>query len=328
MVTLADVARHAGVSLATASRTLHGTRKVNEELRRKVRLAAEELGYEANPTAQSLASGESNIIGLVVHDLVDPYFAAVADGAMAAADRHGLIVTVGTTRRDPAREVALVAALRAQRARAIILAGSRSLDDPPQLAAELDRYRKAGGRVALVGQELPGLPAVAPANRAGAAALAGALAELGEPRFAILAGPPGLLTARDRTGGFAGELAARGLPAPLVVHGGFDRDGGHEAIASVAAAGEATCVFAVNDVMAVGAVAGLRERGIRVPEDLSVAGFDDISTLRDLVPALTTVRLPLAELGERALELALGDGPRVEEVAGAVVLRASTGPVR
>ncbi|MEU8719938.1 substrate-binding domain-containing protein, partial [Streptomyces antimycoticus] len=131
-----------------------------------------------------------------------------------------------------------------------------------------------------------------------------------------------LVTAADRSAGFAAALAELGLPAPQIVHGPFDRDGGYTAAQQV---GDATCVFAVNDVMAVGALAACRERGVRVPEDVSVAGFDDIVTLRDHVPALSTVRLPLQDMGARALELALNetDPVVVEEVAGEVVLRES-----
>ncbi|WP_436497594.1 LacI family DNA-binding transcriptional regulator [Actinokineospora sp. HUAS TT18] len=321
MVTLAEVATHAGVSLATASRALHGTRRMSEELRERVRGSAAELGYEVNNAARTLAGGASNLIGLIVHDLMDPYYAAIADGAMVAADRHGLVVTVGATRRSADRELALVTALRAQRARVIVLAGSRSTEDSGQLNAEIELYRAGGGHVAAIGNDVLGVPTVAPANKEGAAALANALTELGHTKFAVLAGPEGLLVARDRAEGFAEALAARKLPAPLVVHGGFDRDGGYAAAAEI---GDATCVFAVNDVMAVGAMAALRERGVSVPGDVSVAGFDDIPTLRDLVPALTTVRLPLTELGERAVELALSDQDETVAVAAEVILREST----
>ncbi|MET8383495.1 LacI family DNA-binding transcriptional regulator [Streptosporangium canum] len=326
MITLEDVARQAGVSLATASRVLNGsTRQVGASLRAKVELAAAQLGYRTNVAAQTLARGASNVIGLVVHDLTDPYFAALADGAMRVADSQGLVVMVGTTRRDPEREISYVSALNAQRVCAVLLAGSRIADPhvTRRLREELDRYRETGGRVACVGQDLLGADTVVPGNREGAAALARALTGLGHRRFAVLAGPAGLITARDRVAGFAGVLAGLGLPAPQIVHGSFDRDGGYAAAAEVSGA---TCVFAVNDVMAVGALAAFRDRGIRVPHDISVAGFDDIVTLRDLVPALSTVRLPLADMGARALELALdaAEEIRVESVVGEVVLREST----
>ncbi|MEV4898394.1 LacI family DNA-binding transcriptional regulator [Nonomuraea sp. NPDC055795] len=325
MVTLEDVARQAGVSLATASRVLNGsTRQVGAGLRARVEQAADELGYRANIAAQTLARGASNVIGIVVHDLTDPYFAALADGVMRAAAGEGLLVMVGTTHRDPEQEIAYVATLNAQRVRAVLLVGSR-LDDPEvtgRLRAELDRYLSSGGRVACVGQDLLGVDTVAPANGEGAAALARSLAGLGHRRFAVLAGPPRLMTAADRCAGFVTALEQLGLPRPRIVHGPFDRDGGYQAAQET---GDATCVFAVNDVMAVGALAAYRERGVRVPEDVSVAGFDDIATLRDHVPALTTVRLPLADMGARALELALtsADKPVVEPVRGEVVLRES-----
>lgn len=325
MVTLEDVARQAGVSLATASRVLNGsTRQVGAGLRARVEQAADELGYRANIAAQTLARGASNVIGIVVHDLTDPYFAALADGVMRAAAGEGLLVMVGTTHRDPEQEIAYVATLNAQRVRAVLLAGSR-VDDPEvtgRLRDELGRYLASGGRVACVGQDLLGVDTVAPANREGAAALARSLAGLGHTRFAVLAGPPQLMTAADRCAGFTAALAELGLPEPRVIHGAFDRDGGYDAASET---GNATCVFAVNDVMAVGALAAYRERGIRVPGDVSVAGFDDIATLRDHTPALTTVRLPLADMGARALELALAEAgkPVVEHVRAEVVLRES-----
>lgn len=330
MVTLEDVAKQAGVSLATASRVLNGsTRQVGADLRARVERAADELGYRANIAAQTLARGASNVIGIVVHDLTDPYFAALADGAMRAAAGEGLLVMVGTTHRDPEQEIAYVATLNAQRVRAVLLVGSRVADSEvtERLRAELDRYRASGGRAACVGQDLLGVDTVAPANHEGAAALARSLAGLGHTRFAVLAGPPRLMTARDRCAGFVSALAELGLPEPRVIEGRFDRDGGYQAAQET---GDATCVFAVNDVMAVGALAAYRERGVRVPDDVSVAGFDDIATLRDQVPALTTVRLPLQDMGARALELALAaeEEPTVEQVPGEVVLRESVRALR
>ncbi|WP_053175175.1 LacI family DNA-binding transcriptional regulator [Nonomuraea sp. SBT364] len=330
MVTLEDVAKQAGVSLATASRVLNGsTRQVGATLRARVERAADELGYRANIAAQTLARGAGNVIGIVVHDLTDPYFAALADGAMRTAAGEGLLVMVGTTHRDPEQEIAYVATLRAQRVRAVLLAGSRLADErvTARLAAELAAYQAGGGRVACVGQDLLGVDTVAPANHDGAAALARSLAELGHTRFAVLAGPPHLMTAADRCAGFVSAVRDLGLPAPHVINGPFDRDGGYSAAGET---GDATCVFAVNDVMAVGALAAYRERGVRVPDDVSVAGFDDIVTLRDQVPSLTTVRLPLKDMGARALELALraADTRVVEHVAGEVVLRESVRALR
>ncbi|GGK72554.1 LacI family transcriptional regulator [Sphaerisporangium melleum] len=329
MVTLEDVARHAGVSLATASRVLNGSsRQVGAALRARVEASAAELGYRVDATAQTLARGASNVVGLIIQDLSDAYFATIADGAIRAADLHGMVVTLGTTYRDPEREIALVATLAAQRARAVLITGSRVADDHMlgRLRAELDVYRSSGGRVAVIGQDLLDADTVAPRNREGARELAHAIVRRGHRRFAVLAGPVHLYTAVDRAAGFLDGLAELGLPEPVVVHGGFDRDGGHAAAAELLEmAPDVTCVFAVNDVMALGALAAFRSRGVEVPRDLSLAGFDDIPTLHDVVPALTTVRLPLSRMGELALDLALcpQGGPRVEPVAGQVMFRHS-----
>jgi LacI family transcriptional regulator len=152
--------------------------------------------------------------------------------------------------------------------------------------------------------------------------------DLGHRRFVVLAGPKDLLTARDRLRGFETAVAAHPEAECRVVHGPFTRDGGYAAAQELIELGfDETCLFAVNDVMAVGAMAALRAGGIRVPGDLSVAGFDDIETLRDLLPPLTTVRLPLEEMGAAVADMALQapDAPtRVLKVDGTVVVRAST----
>jgi LacI family transcriptional regulator, galactose operon repressor len=331
---LTEVAKQAGVSLATASRVLNGSdRTVGEPLRTRVLAAADQLGYRPNLHAQAIARGASHIVGLVVHDLADPYFSAIADGVMRQCEQRGLMVVLASTRRDPQREIEYVAALRAQQARAVIIVGSRTTDREvtARLAKEVAGYTESGGRVACVSQNLLGTNTVLVQNRVGARELALELAGLGHRRFAVLAGPTDLLTARDRLAGFTDGLARAGIEPDgvRIVHGAFTRDGGHAAAAELVAEGlTATCVFACNDVMAVGAMAALRERGLRVPDDVSMAGFDDIETLRDLVPPLTTVHLALEELGERAAELALDGAPnepaRQVRVRGHVVLRDST----
>src|SRR3954468_14717948 len=119
---LTEVAQRAGVSLATASRVLNGSdRTVSERYRRRVLTAAAELGYRANPHAQAMARGASNVVGLVVQELADPYFSTIADGVMRQCERRGLVTVLASTRRDPGREIEYVVALRAQRAQAIII---------------------------------------------------------------------------------------------------------------------------------------------------------------------------------------------------------------
>lgn len=331
---LTEVAEKAGVSLATASRVLNGSdRAVSERYRRRVLAVAAQLGYRANPHAQAMARGASNIVGLVVHDLADPYFSAIADGVMRQCEQRGLVTVLASTRREWEREIEYVSALRAQRAHAVIIVGSRINDREltARLAKEVAGYAESGGRVACVSQNRLGTNTVLVQNRAGARDLAYELTQLGHRRFAVLAGPVDALTARDRRAGFVDGLVRAGVPANevRVVHSAFSRDGGYEAALRLIDDGlGATCVFACNDVMAVGAMAAFRDRGLRIPEEVSIAGFDDIKTLRDLVPQLTTVHLDLEELGERAAVLALQsqpeDPPQLVRVRGQVVLRGST----
>lgn len=335
-VTLAQVARHAGVSLATASRVLNGSsRRVRADLAARVVQAAAELNYSANAQAQAVARGRTNVVGLLVHDIADPFFSSIAAGVIRAAERQRLIVTIANTDRRPERELEYLAAMRSQRVCAVILAGSRVADQGilDRLATELRAFQATGARVAGITQNRLPVDTVVVENRAGGRALAETLVARGYRRFAVLAGPQHLLTAQDRLAGFRQGLQAAGirLPADHVVHGEFTRDGGHAAVGELLARGlDVDCVFAVNDVMAVGAMAALRERGLRLPGDLAVAGFDDIATLRDVTPSLTTVRLPLEEIGTAAMDL-IASGPagqpRLRRIRGEVVVRNSTPPL-
>ncbi|MCW2938492.1 MAG: LacI family transcriptional regulator [Actinomycetia bacterium] len=333
-VTLDDVAQAAGVSLATASRVLNGTTQVRAELRDRVLAAAAELAYIPNAHAQALAGASSRAVGLICHDVSDPYFAGIARGVMRAATEHNLQVILGSTLRDPAQEIAYVSMMRGQRVRAILLIGSGFEDRDWQEAMrrELVPYLTAGGRVAAISRH-PGLrvDSVNPENRAGAAALAQALVALGHRDFAVLSGPAALTTVVDRLAGFQDTLTRSGivLDPDQIVEGSFTRDGGYEAATRLLQAGlRATCVFALTDIMAVGALAAFRDHGLTVPGDVSLAGFDDIPIVGDLTPPLTTVAIPLEELGRRAMTMALrpdkSTRSRIERVAGTVVLRAST----
>jgi LacI family transcriptional regulator len=332
-ITLAEVARHAGVSLATASRVINGSdRQVSDPLRDRVTASADSLGYLPNASAQALARNSSSLVGLVVHDIADPYFSSIAAGVTRVAEDAGLVVVLGTTARSADRERELLATLRGHRAKAVVMVGSRTTKRSitAKLADEVAAFTEQGGRVACVSQAKLPVDTVVPGNRAGAKALAVALAELGHRKFVVLGGPEELLTSRDRVAGFRSGLADSGvaLPEESIRYGEFTRDGGYDTVTELLAEGtDATCVFAVNDVMALGAMAAMRVGGVRVPDDISVAGFDDIPTLRDVSPTLTTVRLPLEEMGARAAHMALGDhdgSPRTVRIAAEVVLREST----
>ena len=323
------------MSLATASRSLNGsTRKVNEDYRQRVLAAAARLNYSPNFSAQAVAKGSTSTVALLVSDIADPYFSSIAAGVIRAAETQGLIVTMAVTERSTERELELVRALRGQRPRVMILTGSRSDGSESQtaLVAELKAFAATGGRVVLISQE--GLPfsTVVVDNYLGARALANSLVGQGYRRFAAIGGARTLVTSRDRLAGFADGLAEHGIAIhpDHVVRGEFTRDGGFAAATELLSDGldQVDLVFAVSDVMAIGAMSAFREAGIVVPRDIAVAGFDDIDTARDVTPALTTVHIPLADLGQQAVELALSDAAlssdEVIRVETRVILRASS----
>ncbi|WP_370116064.1 LacI family DNA-binding transcriptional regulator [Streptacidiphilus sp. MAP12-33] len=334
-MTLQQVAQHAGVSLATASRVLHGSgsRTVGEELRRRVEAAAEELRYVSNAPAQALARATSSVVGLIVHDVADPYFGAIAAGAMRAAREQRLMVMIAATFREPGLELAYLRGLRAQRARAVILAGSGTVDAEAtaQLAEEIAGFEADGGRVVCVGERGPDLDTVAMANRTGGGLAVRGLWELGHRRIGVVSGPPELLTVRHRLDGARRALRGLGVPAAedAIEAGDFTREGGRAAaVRLLRAHPDLTAVLVLNDVMAAGALGGLRDDlGLAVPDQVSVVGYDDVPFAADLRPALSTVRLPLEAAGAAAVGLLLeprGDEPRRVDLPAELVLRAST----
>lgn len=320
--TLAQVAAHAGVSLATASRALNGSaRRVNPQLFERVTASAAELGYTANAQAQAVARGTSNTVALLVGDIADPYFAEIASGVIRVADERHLVVTITAVGSHDegdlaAREIESLTAVRRQRPRAILLAASRTV------GADAADLGPTGGLVA-VGTGVPGLQSVVVDNRRSAERLAAELVGLGYTDFVVLAGPESLVTGRDRAEGFAD-----GAPVRQRIHTPFSRDGAYAATARLLASGDRPqCIFAVTDVMALGAMAAIRDAGLAPGTDIAVAGFDDIALLRDVTPRLTTVALPLTEIGARALTLALDgepDGAPGDPIEGRIELREST----
>ncbi|MEU4695362.1 LacI family DNA-binding transcriptional regulator [Actinoplanes sp. NPDC023714] len=327
-VTLADVARLAGVSPATVSRVINDSaKKVNEDLRERVLAAVAQLHYVPNAHAQHVARPRQAAVGVIVHDVSDPYFAEITRGLQRQAGHHGRLLVICNSYREPERELAYVALLRAQQVHALILAGSGYHDDAftDRLNAELSAYQHSGGRVAVIGRHRLVGSAVLPANEAGAYELGRRILAQGHRRVGVIAGPRTLTTTTDRLTGFRRAFTEAGVE-PRVVHADFTRDGGVEATTALLAADPApTVLVALNDSMAVGALATLRERGVRVPEDMSVTGFDDMPIARDVTPALTTVRLPMVEMGERAMALALGDDPcpRTEPAEATIAWRSS-----
>jgi LacI family transcriptional regulator len=346
---LQDIAEAAGVSLATASRALAGRDGVSPELAERIRELALSLGYVPNAHARALAGAAPPMVGLIVHDVADPYFAEIAKGVLRVADERQLMVLINQSERQPATELARIRSFRANRVGSIVLAGSGYVDPGQETdaAAELLAFRAAGGRVALIGRHGIPVDAVLPDNHAGGRTAARHLLELGHRRLVVIAGPPNLTTVADRLAGVREEVAAWGLDAGpgtgtgadgsrasgdlVIEYDAFSRDGGVAATRRVLERAPATtAILALTDLMAMGALAVLREVGRKVPAEVSVMGFDDVPVAADLAPALTTIRLPMAEMGAIALELTLRPAatrPRRRRTGHELVVRDSTAPL-
>lgn len=335
VASITEVARLAGVSTATASRVLSAADyAVSAGARARVLEAAQRLDYVPNALARGLLSSKIPVVGVIVHDITDPYFAEVVRGVEDAAAGGGYLVITCSSDRDAEREISYVRLLRSMRAAAVIFAGS-GLDDPArneELRRHLDAMRGYGAAVVHLSPHAFGEPEVGVDNEAGIAAMIAALVALGHRRIAFLAGPTSLYVARERLRGYRCGLADAGIAVDerLIVATRFDREGGAAGVDTLLA-GEApfSAICCANDLLALGALERLAAVGIRAPDDVSVAGFDDIAVAAITAPSLSTVRLPLREMGRRgfgfAERLLTGDEPPAEVMATEVILRASTG---
>jgi LacI family transcriptional regulator len=336
MASITEVARLAGVSVATASRVVsESDYPVSAPTRERVLEAARTLDYVPNALARGLLKHQVPVVAVMVHDITDPYFAEVVRGVEDAASAAGYLVITCSSERDGGRETSYVRLLRSMRAAAVIFAGS-GLDDPArneEMGRHLSALREQGAAVVHLSPHADGPPDVGVDNAAGIAAMVSAMAGLGHEAIAYLAGPAQLFVARERLAGYRRGLAGAGIAYDerLVVRDGFDRRGGAAGVDQLLDAGITfTTVACANDLLALGALERLAERGIRVPHEVSVAGFDDISMAALTAPGLSTVRLPLRELGRRGFEhaerLLAGDTPAPEVLPTSLVLRQSTAP--
>ena len=318
-VTISDVARQAGVSPATVSRVLNGGYPVAKLTRASVERAVHDLGYVRNAHAQALRGTSTDVVGVIIHDVSDPYFSEIMAGVQEVAAANGTLVVLCDSLRKPDSELRYLEMLRGQRVAAVILAGG-AIEDAAYLRAlrrQARGLKRQGAPIVMCGRYSISTDAVVPDNKGGAELLTRHLLEHGHRRIAEIMGPAHLSTTSDRSEAHRRTLAGAGVEreATLAVGGDFTRDGGYEATRSLLRRGvDFTAIFAANDLMAVGALAALREAGLRVPEDISVVGYDDVPTVRDVVPGLTTIRVPMREMGRRCMQIALAGGSRRPEV--------------
>jgi LacI family transcriptional regulator len=316
IASLADISRRAGTSVATASRVLNGsTHPVSAETRARVLAAAADLGYAPSALAQALVSRSSRIIGVIVNDIVDPYFAEIARGVEDVAGRMGYLVMVCNADRRPEAELQYVRALREYHALGIVFAGSGTPESAENAALDAE-VAAAGARVvALAQREFPA-HLVHVDNAAAAYDVTDYLISLGHRRIAFVAGPAGLATSLQRERGFGAAMEAAGLPDGLRLAGGFDFEAGLAAGRELLARRAVPdAVVAANDEAAIGVLTALRQAAVDVPGQVSVAGIDDTRPARFV--ELTTVNLPLHDLGAVAARHILAGE---DEAAGEVVL--------
>jgi LacI family transcriptional regulator len=332
---ITEVARLAGVSVATASRVVSAADyPVSAPTRERVLEAARQLDYVPNALARGLIKSQVPIVGVIVHDITDPYFAEIVRGVEDAANDSGYLVITCSSERDPERESSYVRLLRQVRAAVVIFAGS-GLVDPAlneELARHVDAMRASGSAVVHLSPHALGQPEVSVDNVGGIAAMVAALVKLGHQRIAFLEGPATLYVARERLAGYRRGLAEAGLPFDerLVVANGFTAEDGARGVDQLLNGGTPfTAIACANDLLALGALQRLHALDIDVPREVSVSGFDDIPMAAMTAPSLSTVRLPLREMGRRGFQYAdrvmNGEIPDPLSMPTEVVLRGSTG---
>jgi LacI family transcriptional regulator len=330
MVTVHDVARAAGVSISTVSRALSNPERVAAETLERVTRVAAELGYRPNQAASGLRMGRTHAVGLLVPDLENPYFATVTKAVQARARAEGYEVFVADSDEDPDVEAELIGALAA-RTDGLVVASPRSGDAELRAAlvgvtAVLASRELAGGS----GPEAPEIPCVSVDDADGVAQVLGHLYALGHRKVGVAAGPSSSWSGSRRVVGL--KAAAEQRDVELVELGTFQPyfAGGTQA-ADYALASGVTAVVAFNDLMALGILDRLRHRGVDVPGEMSVVGFDDVQLATLVSPALTTVHAPLARLGRRAVDLLLarlrGGTSASSQLPVELTIRGSTGPV-
>ncbi|KHK96204.1 hypothetical protein LK09_16365 [Microbacterium mangrovi] len=330
MATIQDVATAAGVSTASVSRYLAGqTVRAATDIAR----AVDELGYQPNVSARNLRTGRHAAIGVIVPDVTNPFFAALIKGIEQEARTAGLQILLGNSDEDLEQENALIGEL-SQRTDGIIIA---PLVEDGRSAEDVARLRLPVVFVDRESRERRDVDRVMVDNLEGTRLAVAHLAALGHERIAFIGGPLSSTPGRERHAGFRASMAARGMPVDeaLVVVADFRESGGHDAMRALWRS-RPTAVFVANNLMTIGALRALDELQVRVPADISVVGFDDLSFAPLLRPPLTVVRRPEVEQGATAARLLLdrigaepGADPVILTLPVELVVRGSTaGPPR
>jgi LacI family transcriptional regulator len=308
-----DVAERASVSVTTVSHVLNKTRYVDRKLVRRVEDAFRSLGYQPNALARGLRRQETRMLGMVVPDNRNLYFAELARSVEDACFERGYNVILCNSDEDPAKENAYLSLLAEKRVDGIVFVASGT--DRSGVQALLQHKIP----VVALDRELKGMTcgSIIVDNRAGGRQATWHLIGGNHRRIGCISGPKNLASAKERLQGYRDALAEARLPVEpaLIQMGNFHIEGGYTAVqALLDLPNRVTAIFAANDLMAIGALRGIAARGLRVPEDVAVVGFDDIALAMYTEPPLTTVKQPIREIGKLATELIMArvNGERKE----------------
>ncbi|MFE6736499.1 LacI family DNA-binding transcriptional regulator [Microbacterium sp. NPDC057650] len=315
--TISDVAAMASVSTATVSRVLNANYPVAAGTRERVMRAVSKLGYAANANARALARSDTRTIGIIVPELVDPFFGYMVRGLEQAAQASGRLAIIATTSgHGPGHEMTLIDLMQERRVDAVILVSGTHVDLPYQrhLVQRAEALEAMGSRLVLCAHPALTIPSparsVAYDNEGGAFAVTEHLIATGHRRIAFVGGERGIPSISRRLDGYLRALSSRGIDADeeLIRADGFGRGAGYATTrALLEDTPDVTAIFAVNDTIAAGVYDALGDAGVRIPDDMSVVAYDDTPLAVDLSPKLTTVHVPLEQMGREALRAALSD---------------------
>jgi DNA-binding LacI/PurR family transcriptional regulator len=306
MTTLRDVAKLAGVSTSTVSRALSRPELVNRRTRARVEEASRALGYSPSRVARRLRveRGRANLVGLIIPDLQNPFFAELARGVEDAAQRHGFTVLIGNSDEEQEKERRYLQVMQAESVDGVILP---PISERDPAAMELVR---SGMPVVLVDRKLADArtDTVVADNVGGAYQATEHLLGLGHLRIGFIEGRPEVSTSRERLEGYARALASHGIEVePELVRAGDSRQQSGRRLATelLELSDSPTAMLVGNSLMTLGAVESIQRKGLRIPEDVALVGYDDMPWALAMNPPLTVVRQPGYELGHRAMELLL-----------------------
>jgi LacI family transcriptional regulator len=299
VATIVDIAKRAGVSTSTVSHVLNGTRRVLPATAQQVQAAIDELGYKPNDLARSLARSYSATVGLAISAISNPYFNDIIQAMQRECDAAGLMVFLCDTEDDPEREFDVVRALQQRRVDGILLAAA------PDPAGRTLAYLASNNIPCVLVDRLssPAFDGIGVENRASTAQLVSHILGHGHTRIGYVPGHPGFDTTLERLDGYRSALQAAGVPVDesLIAPPTSDRTHATQATAALLSRPDRpTALMTGNNHATIGAVRAIRQAGLRIPEDIALAGFDDFDWAGDFEPQLTVIAQPVAEIGRLA----------------------------